>query len=81
MLTCTYYLYLILFSDYDSAGYTLVIPAGQTSVSRMISIFSDGIPGEVPNETFLNVITSAGPDGVTISQPQAEVSIIDSDGE
>ena len=68
-------------SDYDSAGYTVTIPAGQTSASEMISIISDGIPGEVPDEVFRNIISSVDPGGVTISQPEAEVSIVDSDRE
>ena len=68
------------FVDYDSAGYSLNIPAGQTSVSRTVSITMDGVAGETPPETFSNSISSINTDSVVAGPAEATVQILDSDG-
>ncbi|XP_064387511.1 uncharacterized protein LOC135335851 isoform X2 [Halichondria panicea] len=65
--------------DYDSAGYSLNIPAGQTSVSRTVSITMDGVAGETPPETFSNSISSINTDSVVAGPAEATVQILDSD--
>ncbi len=70
----------IFLVDYDSAGYSLNIPAGQTSVSRTVSITMDGVAGETPPETFSNSISSINTDSVVAGPAEATVQILDSDG-
>ncbi|XP_064387505.1 uncharacterized protein LOC135335846 isoform X3 [Halichondria panicea] len=65
--------------DYNSAGYSLNIPAGQTSVSRTVSITMDGVAGETPPETFSNSISSINTDSVVAGPAEATVQILDSD--
>ncbi len=41
----------------------------------------DGVPGEQPDETFANSISSIGTPGVAAGEATATVNISDSDGE
>ncbi|XP_064387502.1 uncharacterized protein LOC135335845 isoform X3 [Halichondria panicea] len=65
--------------DYDSAGYSLNIPARQTSVTRSVSITMDGVGGETPPETFNNSISSINTVSVADGPAEATVQIMDSD--
>ena len=73
--------FLNSFVDYDSAGYSLNIPARQTSVTRSVSITMDGVGGETPPETFNNSISSINTVSVADGPAEATVQIMDSDGE
>ncbi len=67
------------FVDYVSAGYSLNIPAGQTGVTRSVSITMDNL-GFEGAENFVNSISSISTDGVGAGEPDATVTIQDSDG-
>lgn len=81
--SCTYYCMSIcnlLHVDFDSTQYSVTIPAGQKSGFYNISILKDGIAGE-SEESFLSIIKSTNPDGVTLTDMSfTRVNILNSDG-
>ena len=58
-------------TDYDSTGYALTIPAGQTKVSRNITIVQDGVPGEGHEDFVLEISSVTTPD-VSIGETEVK---------
>ena len=69
-------MYVTLTIDYDSAGYSVTIEAGETEGSRSVSITMDSISGE-GDETFTNRIESVSTPGVTVGERESIVTIRD----
>ena len=65
-------------ADYASTGYSLIIPARQTRVTRSVGISMDNLVES--NETFSNGINHINTAGVSAGLAEATVTIVSSQG-